>query len=47
MYEFFEAKCGENFTFEAIYLKFDITDPHVLFCQSDTENISRKTGLIL
>lgn len=47
MYEFFEAKCGENFTFEAIYLKFDITDPHVLPCQNDTEYIFRQTEIIL
>lgn len=46
MSEFFEAKFCNNFTFEAMYLKFEITDPHVLLCQNDTEYICRQTGLI-
>lgn len=49
IFELIFANFWDNFTFEVMYLKFyiHVTDPHVLLCQNDTENISRQTGLIL
>lgn len=47
MSELIFANFCDNFTFEVMYLKFCITDPHVLLCQNDTEYISRQTRLIL
>lgn len=47
MAEFFKAKLCDNSTFEAIYLKFEITDLQVLLCQINAEYLSMQTGLVL
>lgn len=44
MSKLFEAKLCERFTFDALYLKFDIIGPHVLVCQNKTEYISKHNG---
>lgn len=47
--EFSKVKFCKNFTFDAIYVKYIITDLHVLLCKNDTTYISawRQNGLIL
>lgn len=32
-------KIKQNFVFKPLQLKFDITDPNVLLCKNNTENI--------
>lgn len=47
MSEYFLTKFCANFTFEALYLKFDIHDPHVLLYQYFKSNCNYDTDFYL
>lgn len=42
--DFLKSNWHILFSFVALYLKFDITDPYVMLCQNDTEYLSRQPG---